>query len=81
MIDKSGDLAAHRAGVFVINELDEVEAHVKVLDDVAVTFVVLGVRGSIHGSEVSGCMRYTRTWICDDGTWRVMAAHISAVAE
>jgi len=81
MIDKSGDLAAHRAGLVVIDELHEEAAHVTVLDNVAVTFVVLRMRGSIDGSEVSGCMRYTRTWICDDGTWRVMAAHISAVAE
>jgi len=80
MIDKSADLAAHRAGVFVIDELHEEEAHVKVLDNVAVTFVVLRLRGSIDQAEVSGRMRYTRTWICEGGTWRVMAAHISVVA-
>jgi len=81
MIDKSADRAAHRAGVFVIDELREEEAHVKVLDNVAVTFVVLRLRGSVDQSEVSGRMRYTRTWICDGGTWRVMAAHTSVVAE
>jgi hypothetical protein len=25
-------------------------------------------------------MRYTRTWIRDGGSWRVMAAHISPAA-
>lgn len=49
--------------------------------DVAVTFVVLRIRGAIEGSEVSGRMRYTRTWTRDGGTWRVIAAHISPAAD
>jgi len=81
MIDKAADLAAHRAGVFVIDELHEEEVQLTVLDDVAVTFVVLRVRGSIDPAEVAGRMRYTRTWICDGESWRVMAAHISVVAD
>jgi Domain of unknown function (DUF4440) len=77
MIDKAGDLAAHRSGVFTIDELHEEEVHVKVLGAVAVTFVVLRIRGAIGDAEVSGRMRYTRTWIRDAGAWRVIAAHIS----
>jgi ketosteroid isomerase-like protein len=77
MIDKAGDVAAHRSGVFTIHELHEEEARVKVLGDAAVTFVVLRIRGAIGDSEVSGRMRYTRTWIREGKAWRVMAAHIS----
>jgi len=81
VIDKAADLAAHRAGVFVIDDLREEEVQLTVLDDVAVTFVVLRVRGSIDQAKVAGRMRYTRTWICDGESWRVMAAHISIVAD
>ena len=80
MIDKAGDLAAHRAGVFAISELTEEEVRVTVLDHVAVTFVVLQIRGTIEDLDVTGRMRYTRTWTHDGGAWRVVAAHISAVA-
>jgi ketosteroid isomerase-like protein len=80
MIDKAGDLAAHRSGVFAIDELREEEVRVKVLGDLAVTFVVLRIRGAIEDAEVSGRMRYTRTWIRDGGVWQVVAAHISPAA-
>ncbi len=81
MIDKAGDLAAHRAGIFSISELTEEEVRVTVLDDVAVTFVVLQVRGTIDEAPVGGRMRYTRTWTRDGGSWRVIAAHISPAAD
>jgi ketosteroid isomerase-like protein len=77
MIDKAGDLAAHRAGVFQIDRLDEEDVRALVVGDVALTFVVLDLRGSIAGEEVSGRMRYTRTWTRDGDAWRVVAAHIS----
>jgi ketosteroid isomerase-like protein len=80
LTDKAGDLAAHRAGVFTIAELVEEDLRLTVLGDVAVTFVVLRVRGTIAGEEVSGRLRYTRTWIRDAGDWRVIAAHISPAA-
>jgi ketosteroid isomerase-like protein len=80
MIGKAGDLASHRSGVFEIAELDEEEVQVKVLGDMALTFVVLRIRGTIDEAEVSGRMRYTRTWTRDSGTWRVVAAHISPAA-
>jgi ketosteroid isomerase-like protein len=80
LIDKAGDLASHRSGVFTITELNEEEVRVTVLGDLAVTFVVLRIRGTIDAAEVSGRMRYTRTWTRDGGVWRVVAAHISPAA-
>jgi ketosteroid isomerase-like protein len=81
LIDKAGDLAAHRAGIFKIIELVEEEVRVKVLDDLAVTFVVLAISGTINEADVSGRMRYTRTWTRSSGAWRVIAAHIGPAAE
>jgi ketosteroid isomerase-like protein len=80
MIDKAGDLASHRSGVFKISELDEEDVQVKVLGAMALTFVVLRIRGTIDEAEISGRMRYTRTWTRDGGTWRVVEAQISSIA-
>ena len=79
-IDKAGDLAGHESGVIKVFELSEEDVRVKVLGDLAVTFVVLLIRGVIGDSEISGRVRYTRTWTRDGGTWRVIAAHISGAA-
>ena len=81
LVDKAADLESHRTGVFEIFELHEEELSVRVVGSVAVTFVVLRIRGAIEGSEGSGRMRYTRTWTIDGGSWRVIAAHISPAAE
>jgi ketosteroid isomerase-like protein len=80
MIDKDRDLASHRSGVFKLTELTEEEVRVKVLGDAALTFVVLRIRGAINEAEVSGRMRYTRTWVRDGGVWRVIGAHIGPAA-
>jgi ketosteroid isomerase-like protein len=80
LVDKAADLAAHRSGVFEIDELSEEDLQVRVAGDTAVTFVVLQIRGAIDGAEVSGRMRYTRTWTRDGGAWRVIAAHIAPAA-
>lgn len=77
LIDRASDLESHRAGIFEITELEEEHLDVRVVGDTAITFVVLRIRGKIAGADASGSMRYTRTWINDQGNWRVLAAHIA----
>ena len=80
LVDKAADLAAHRSGIFDIAELSEEDVRVTLLGNLAVTFVVLQIRGTIEDADVSGRLRYTRTWTRDGGSWRVIAAHISPAA-
>ena len=80
LADKADDLGAHESGVFRIEALDEEELEIRVAGETAVTLVVLRLRGAIAGEDVSGRMRYTRTWTRDGGTWRVLAAHIAPAA-
>ena len=77
LVDRAADLDAHRSGHFTIGELSEEEVRVVVAGDTAMTFVVLRVAGTIGDAEVSGRMRYTRTWTRGDGAWRVLGAHIA----
>ena len=81
LVDKAADLGAHASGVFRIDALDEEDLRVLVRGETALTFVVLRVRGAIGDAEISGRMRYTRTWTNDGGTWRVLAAHIAPAAD
>jgi ketosteroid isomerase-like protein len=80
LVGKAADLDAHRTGVFTIAELEEEELEVRATGETAVTFVVLRIRGTIGDEDVSGRMRYTRTWTRAGGTWRVLAAHIAPAA-
>ena len=80
LADKAEDLAAHRSGFVKIGELTEEDLQLRIAGDTAVTFVVLRIHGSIGDAEVSGRMRYTRTWARDGGAWRVVAAHIAPAA-
>jgi ketosteroid isomerase-like protein len=77
LADKAMDLEAHRTGVFEIAELTEEELRVKVVGETALTFVVLAIKGTINGADVSGRYRYTRTWTRAAGAWQVVGAHIS----
>ena len=79
LVDKAMDLEAHRKGVFTIAEVTEEDVRVKVLGDLALTFVVLAIRGTIGGADASGRFRYTRTWTRAAGDWQVVGAHISTV--
>ncbi len=80
LVDRATDLAAHGSGHFAIAALSEQELEVRVAGETAVTFVVLDVSGTIDRADVSGRMRYTRTWVRDGGSWRVLAAHIAPAA-
>jgi ketosteroid isomerase-like protein len=77
LADKAMDLEAHRTGVFEIAELIEEEIRVKVVGETALTLVVLAIKGTINGADVSGRYRYTRTWTRAAGEWQVVGAHIS----
>ena len=77
LADKASDLAAHRQGIFQIDELEQLDLRVLEHGDTAVTFVLVRLRGSIAGDEVSGRVRYTRTWVRGEAGWQVLAAHIA----
>jgi ketosteroid isomerase-like protein len=77
LADKAMDLEAHRTGVLEIAELTEEDLRVKVVGETALTFVVLALKATIDGADVSGRYRYTRTWTRAAGEWQVVGAHIS----
>jgi ketosteroid isomerase-like protein len=77
LADKASDLAAHRAGVFKIHELEQQDLRVVSDGRTAVTFVLVRLRGSAGDQEIAGLVRYTRTWVHGPDGWQVLAAHIA----
>ncbi|GHJ11165.1 hypothetical protein TPA0907_55320 [Micromonospora humidisoli] len=75
---KSDDLAAHRSGTSVLDELVEEELELVVAGTTGVTFFRGRVSGTFEGAPFAARLRYTRTWAYDDGYgWRILAAHLS----
>lgn len=78
---KQQDLAAHRSGTLAVEVFDQEDLHVTVVDSTGITRVLAGLEGTAGGHPFKARFCYTRTWIHADGTWRVLAAHASAVPD
>ena len=79
LLTKADDLAAHRAGFVNIHFMNPLETTIKVLPDVAIVFVLMGMQVTHQGQLFVGRCRYTRVWAHQGGHWQVTAAHIGLV--
>lgn len=80
-VTKDEDLAAHRSRALAVEVLDQQELHVTVVGDTGITRVLAALAGTAAGQPFAARLRYTRTWVHTDGTWRVLAAHASALPD
>ena len=80
-VTKEEDLEAHRSRILTVDVLDQQELHVTVVGATGITRVLAALEGTAAGQPFKARLRYTRTWIHADGTWRVLAAHASAVPD
>lgn len=78
---KEQDLHAHRSRALAVEVFDQQDLHVTVVGSTGITRVLAGIEGTAGGQPFTARLRYTRTWVHADGTWRVLAAHASAVPD
>ncbi|WP_225851241.1 nuclear transport factor 2 family protein [Streptomyces sp. HPF1205] len=78
---KEEDLEAHRSRTLVVDVFDQQDLHVTVVGSTGITRVLAAVEGTAGGQPFAARLRYTRTWVHADGTWRVLAAHAGAVPD
>lgn len=78
--DKAADLDAHRSAVIRLHALEPDDVFAQVVDGVGVTVLTARLAGSYQGQVFDSRMRYTRTWVCGDGAWRVLAAQAGMIA-
>jgi ketosteroid isomerase-like protein len=80
---KARDLEAHSSGVVRFRSHEPRELRVRrVGKNVAVVALLTNLVVEVAGSPNEGLYRYTRVWARgDDGDWRVVGGHVSAVAQ
>ena len=70
---KEDDLAGYRSGALRISSLVEESLEVHEDSQTGMTRMVATVDAVQGGVAVSARLRYTRLWVRDDGSWRVLA--------
>ena len=62
VITKEMDLASHRAGEMVVEEIIPTIEQINIIEDTAVVTVVYDSKGSMLGNPIQGKFRYIRFW-------------------
>lgn len=62
VITKEMDLASHRLGEMVVEEISSTIEQINIIDDVVVVTVVYDTKGSMLGNPIQGTFRYIRFW-------------------
>lgn len=62
VITKEMDLASHRSGEMVVEEIRSEIEQINTIEDVVVVTVVYDTKGSMLGNPIQGKFRYIRFW-------------------
>jgi hypothetical protein len=81
LYSKQDDLQLQRSGGQRLTEVTEEELTALVVGDTGVTWFRGRLAGRFQGDDFTANVRYTRTWIHTDAGWRLLAAHVSALAD
>lgn len=74
IITKGMDLASHRTGEMVVDELRASIEEVHIIGDTAVVTVVYDTKGKMLGQPIAGKFKYLRVWKKFDDRLKVIAA-------
>ena len=77
LYSKQDDLDLQRSGGQRLTEVTEETLTAVVAGDTGVTWFLGRLAGEFMGEQFTARVRYTRTWTCADGGWRLLAAHVS----
>jgi hypothetical protein len=72
VVNKSMDLASHRAGQMVVDELIPTFEEIKIIGDTASVIVVYETKGTMMGNPIQGKFRYLRIWQSFGGALKVI---------
>jgi ketosteroid isomerase-like protein len=62
VITKAMDLASHRGGEMVVDEIIPTIEEIKIIDDTAIVVIVYDTKGKMLGNPIEGRFRYIRMW-------------------
>lgn len=78
-LSKQDDISAHSSGALRIERVDYSDQKIRVIGDTAIVCVVADIGGNYAGQLFGGRFAYTRLWHRSSGSWKIEAAHCSAV--
>jgi hypothetical protein len=78
-ITKEMDLASHRAGTMIIEEILPTIEQINIIDDTAVVTLVYKTKGKMMGTVIEGNFRYIRFWKMFDGALKVIGGSCSQI--
>ena len=73
VITKQMDLASHRLGTMVVEELVPTIEQINLIENTAIVIVVYETKGKMLGNPIQGRFRYLRNWSIFDGQWKVIS--------
>ncbi|WP_242927581.1 nuclear transport factor 2 family protein [Pontibacter vulgaris] len=73
-ITKAMDLASHKAGEMIVEELTPTIEDIRIIGDTAVSTIVYDTKGSMLGNPIEGKFKYIRVWKMFDDGLKVIAA-------
>lgn len=62
IINKEIDLASHRAGSMIVEELTPEINDIQIIDDTAIVIVTYDTKGTMLGTPIEGRFKYNRVW-------------------
>lgn len=62
VITKEMDLASHKAGEMIVEQLTSTIENIKIIEDSAIVIVVYDTKGTMLGNPIEGKFRYLRVW-------------------
>jgi hypothetical protein len=72
VVTKQMDLAAHRSGQMIVEQLIPEFEDFKIIGDTAVSIVVYDTKGIMMGRVIQGKFRYIRNWMLFDDSIKVI---------
>lgn len=78
---KEDDLAAHRAKIQLIQEINPSQTQIVINEGFVVVILRAAIAGSFSGVSISGDYRYLRVWKQFGDTFRIIAGSVSSILE
>lgn len=79
-VSKSVDMEAHQSGNLKIESIKSSEQEIKTYDQMAIVSVLMSIEGKYLGEPFHGNIRFSRTWLNLDDSWKIVAAHSTLVS-
>ena len=81
ILSKAEIAGAIESGAISVSRYDTDDVNVRVYGDAAVLTGRATLKGTLGGDDITGQYRYTRTYVRQDGGWKVAATQLTRIAQ